>query len=108
MVNEHPEDRVIERESERYLFASFQVGESVAEFLRSDAGRYLQGMAEQEIGEAVRTFLNHDTHRSLDQVAQAHVKAQRARQSFIWMLEAIEQGENAEYQLRELDDLERP
>lgn len=104
---DHPEESAVRRESERYLFASFTVGSEIEHFLKTDTGRYLQGMAEQEIGEAVRAFLEHDLDRNKDLVAKAQVKAQRARQSFHWMLEAIDQGKAAEYQLREMDDLER-
>lgn len=107
MVDEHPEEGAIRRESERFLFASFTVGSEVEHFLKTDTGRYLQGMAEQEIGEAVRAFLDHDLERNRDLVAKAQVKAMRARQSFHWMLEAVEQAKAAEYQLRELDDMER-
>lgn len=104
---EHPEDSAIRRESERFLLASFAVGEEIDHFLKTDTGRYLQGMAEQEIGEAIRAFLEHDLDRNRDLVGKAQVKAQRAKQSFHWMLEAIEQGRASEHQLRELDDLER-
>lgn len=103
----HPEEGAVTRESERFLFAQFEVGEAVREFLVSDQGRYLQGLAEQEIGEAVRTFLTCNPERSHMEIAAAHAKAHRARQSFHWMLEAIEAGQAAEYQLRRLDDMER-
>ena len=106
---EHPEDAVIRNESERFLFADFSVGEDVAGFLRSDAGRYLQGTAEQEIGESIRTFLGAvSVHRSVEKIAAAHSQAQQSRKAFIWMLEALQAGQAAEYQLRERDDLERP
>lgn len=103
----HPEDGAVEREAERFLFAQFKVGEAVREFLVSDSGRYLQGVAQQEISEAVRTFLTCNPERSADTVAAAHRKAHRARQSFHWMLEAIETGQAAGYQLQRLDDMER-
>lgn len=102
----HPEDDVIQTESERFLLAQATVGADVELFLNSDAGRYLKGVAVQEIGDAVRVFLNHDTHRSIDQVAEAHTKAHRARQSFLWMLEAIQAGRVADYSLRQMDDAE--
>lgn len=107
LSEQHPEDEVIRSESERFLFAEFRVGEDVEQFLNSDTGRYLKGVAEQEIGDAVRVFLNHDTRRSIDQVAEAHTKALRARQAFHWMLEAVAASRAAEYTLRQLDDLER-
>jgi hypothetical protein len=107
-MDEHPEDQVVRSKSEQFLFAGFAVGEGVSNFLRTDAGRYLQGVAEQEIGEAVHVFLGQvDARRSIEQIAGAHAQAQKARKAFIWMLEAIQAGEAAEYQLRELDDMER-
>ena len=103
----HPEDAVIRSEAERYLFAEFHIGADLEEFLASKTGQYLKGVAEQEIGEAIRAFLNHDLTRNRDLVAHAQVKAQRSRQSFQWMLEAVLAGRAAEHQLREMDDYER-
>jgi phosphomannomutase len=106
LPQEHPEDEAVKREAERWLWAQLQIGSDMEAFLASDAGRYLKGVALQEISEAVRIFLDHDTRRSIDQVAAAHAKAMRARQSFHWMLEAIQAGRVADYNLRQLDDHE--
>lgn len=105
-LDQHPEDEVIQSEAERFLFAEFTIGADVEDFLRTETGRYLQGVAQQEIGEAIRTFLNSNPRRSADQVAQAHASATQARQAFQWMLEAIQSGRAAEFRLREMDDLE--
>ena len=105
-TTEHPEDEVIRDESERFLFAEFKVGADLEDFLRSDTGRYLQGVACQEIGTAIRTFLNHDLSRNADLVARAQISANRARDAFRWMLEAVQSGRAAEFHLRQLDDLE--
>lgn len=102
-----PESEVVARESERFLMAQCLVGDDVRTFLDSDAGEYLKGVAMQDIGEAVRTFLGAvDLNRSAEQIARAHSKANRARQSFQWMLEAIAQGGAAEYQLEQMDALD--
>lgn len=99
----HPEDTVIRSEAERYLFAEAQVGIAVEDFLRTDAGRYLKGRAEQDIGAAIATFLDNDLRRNEDVVARAQQKAREARRAFHWMLEAIIEGKQAEHNLAELD-----
>ncbi len=104
----HPEEDVIQGESERLLFAQFDVGDQMEEFLRSTQGQYLRGVAEQEIQEAVRTFLNNNPQNQPETVARAWQRAKNAKECFHWMMEAVQNGRDAEFQLREMDDEERP
>ena len=46
-LDQHPEDEVIQSEAERFLFAEFTIGADVEDFLRTETGRYLQGVAQQ-------------------------------------------------------------
>lgn len=104
----NPDPETVESQAERFLFASFSIGADIEEFLRTDAGKYLQGVAVQDIAEAIQAFLGAvDVRRSIDEIARAHQKANRARQAFLWMLEAMQQGVQAEYQLKEMDTHER-
>lgn len=105
---EHPQEEVIRSESERILFAQFDVGSEIEDFLRTQQGKYLKGVAEQEIQGAVRTFLHNNPNNQPETVARAWQRAKSAVEAFHWMMEAVQSGRDAEYQLREMDDLERP
>ena len=105
---EHPEEEAIRGESERFLFAQFDVGGEIEEFLRSNKGRYIQGVALQEIQDSIKTLLNNNPKNQVETSARAYQQAQSARQAFQWMMEMVQAGRDAEYQLRELDDAERP
>jgi hypothetical protein len=85
-------------DDDRVLFAQFQIGGEAEDFLRTDLGKYLQGVAKQEIENSLLQMLSMDSP-----CVELHKKAQRARDAMQWIAEAINAGEAAEMQLREKD-----
>jgi len=85
-------------DAEKYLFAEFELGGEVEDFLKSAVGRYVLGVATQEIQEAVSNMLDEHTY------AAELRKAQRARDAVRWLIEAVQAAKAAELKLRQLDD----
>lgn len=85
-------------DSEKFLFAAFDLGEEAKAFLNSNIGKYLAGVAKQEIEGCFDAFLNHPA-----EVEQLQKNAQRARDAMTWILEAINEGAASEFKLKELD-----
>lgn len=88
-------------EDDKVLFAQFQLGCAAEEFLQTDLGKYLKGVAKQEIEESLLEMLKQD-----QPCPALHKKAQRAKDAMAWIVETIEMAKAAEYQLREKDSLE--
>jgi predicted unusual protein kinase regulating ubiquinone biosynthesis (AarF/ABC1/UbiB family) len=83
-------------DTEKFLFAQFDLGTEAQNFLNSRVGKYLVGCAVQDIEQCFEAFLNSSmvTHQK---------DAQRARDAINWIIEAINAGEEAEFKLREMD-----
>jgi len=83
-------------DSEKFLFAQFDLGNEAQNFLNSNIGKYLVGCAKQDIEQCFESFLH-----SPDVNHQQN--AQRAHAAITWIIETINAGEEAEFKLRELD-----
>ncbi|WP_020409812.1 hypothetical protein [Hahella ganghwensis] len=90
-------------DSEKYLFAEFRLGCDVEDFLKTDVGRYIVGVAKQEIQESITELLNGQTHAPNE---SALYKARRAKDAVHWLLQAVERAKVAETQLRDMDNEE--
>lgn len=94
-------------EKERELFARFELGEQVREFLQSSVGRYVHGRAKQQLEQAREDALAVEVDgwrgwliakRRLRRIRQ---QAEVARSFMKWMADAIVDGNQAATELAE-------
>lgn len=92
---------------ERVLFAEARLGEAVRDFLASEVGSYLHGVATQEYEEAKSELMELDPDLSLDyskEVAKIRSKAWNAEHFMSWLADLIQQGDNSYNLLQEERD----
>lgn len=90
-------------DEERALFEEARLGSDALLFLRTNLGRWLQAVAEQERTEAMEELLEVDCTDGLN-IAKHQMKAAIAGNFLRWMGEAIQNGRIAEQQLEQMDE----
>lgn len=92
----------ITQTSEAYLFAEAALGMDVQAFLKTKTGRYLHGRAKEVVGSYLRAVLDQRTPpEELEALKQESIAAKTAMD---WLAEALQNGQQAEQQLRQLED----
>lgn len=84
----------------RQLMESAAIGEAAKLFLSSDLGRHVTNRAADEVDEAISMLIEHDPCDAKG-IAALQAKINVAKQSIVYLTEAIAEGENA---LRQLHD----
>lgn len=90
-------------EREKQLFQEAKFGQDVVDFLRTDVGRYLYGVAKQEmeISKNGMAELHPADSRFKQKYAKLRFDYEVANKFVEWLSEAISTGSQAEFQLEE-------
>ena len=95
-------------EEERSLFAEADLGEQAINFLDSELGRFMRGMAIQDRSEALESLArpeaDPDTDEGRNVIRQSRFKAAVANQFLDYLQSAVNSGEAAYQSLKQLRD----
>ena len=84
----------------RQLMESAAIGEAAKMFLRSDLGQHIASRAADEVEEAIAKLVDHDPNDAKG-IAALQSTINVAKQSIIYLTEAIAEGDNSMRQLHE-------